>query len=529
MILRGDKDKAVRPASGNRATLDDLFQRAASTLLLTDPPNRADFTDGAPRRLTFAQADMAISAMAAKLCRLGLPTDSVVAIQLPNTVENIITLLAVLRAGLIALPLPLLWRRHDMLAGLRHVGAKAMITAARIGNVAHAEIAMTVAADLFPVRFVCAFGTTLPDGVVPLDDIFAADQPTTVPRGPRICQHGDHAADHVAVVTLDVTPAGIVPVARSHMELLAGGAAVYLEAGAPRDGRILSAIPPTSFVGIATTLLPWLTGGGTLSLHHGFDPATFAAQARDQVRYQPGHQARGYRGGLVVLPGPALAPLARAGLFDADDQMILALWRSPEQLATAPVWHGPARLADVSCFGEIGLLAARRGNDGLPADHPHGRVGAPRSSGTIAVAETARSKHGTLLLRGPMVPVHAFPPGAALGPDPHLAADIAGFVDTGFTCRLDHDSQTVAVTGPPGGIAAVGGYRFRALEVEAEVGNAEPSAIVTALPGGVLALRLAGSAPDNAAVRAQLAENGVNPLIADAFRRRRQTDGNIEG
>jgi hypothetical protein len=514
MILRGENDKAAPSPGGNRATLDELFRRAgvrtSSGLALVDPPNRESFTDGAPRQLTFAQADRAISVLAARLCRLGLPTDTVVAIQLANTVENIITFLAVLRAGMIAAPLPLLWRRHDMIAGLRQIGAKAIVTSTRIGAIAHAEIATQVAAELFPIRFIGAFGADRPDGVAPLDDIFTAGQTPAAPRVNRIGQAGDHAADHVAAITLDVTPAGLVPVARSHMELLAGGAATYLEAGAPQNGRILSAIPPASFAGIALTLLPWLTGGGTLSLHQGFEPKTFAAQARD------------HRNGMIVLPGPALTALAHTDILGGADQTVLALWRSPEQLATAALWRGDATLADVSSFGEVGLMAARRGGDGMPADIPHGRVGTPRATGVVSVAETARSKHGTLLLRGPMVPVHVFPPGAELGPDPHLEADVTGFVDTGFTCRLDSDSQTLIVTGPPRSITAIGGYRFRPLDVETQVAEADPTATVVALPDGILAQRLAGSAPDNGAVRARLAENGASPLISGAFRSRGQ-------
>ena len=94
--------EASRTAA-SAATLDDLFRRAGvshpDTLALADPPNRADFTDGAPRRLSYAQADRAISAFAAKLRGLGLHTDSVVAMQLPNTVESIVAFLGVLRAG----------------------------------------------------------------------------------------------------------------------------------------------------------------------------------------------------------------------------------------------------------------------------------------------------------------------------------------------------------------------------------------------------------------------------------------------
>ena len=99
---------------GNRtadsaATLDDLFRRAGvrhpDVLALADAPNREDFTDGAPRTLTFAEADRAISAFAAKLRQIGLRTDAIVALQLPNNVESVIAFLGVLRAGMIAAPI----------------------------------------------------------------------------------------------------------------------------------------------------------------------------------------------------------------------------------------------------------------------------------------------------------------------------------------------------------------------------------------------------------------------------------------
>src|ERR1700712_1134422 len=105
-----------------RATLDDLFRRAAlrdvEAIALIDPPHRTSFMDGAPGRLTWAQADRAISAMARTLRQLGLPTDAVVAVQLPNAIESIIALLGVIRAGMIAAPLPLLWRRRDIVTAL---------------------------------------------------------------------------------------------------------------------------------------------------------------------------------------------------------------------------------------------------------------------------------------------------------------------------------------------------------------------------------------------------------------------------
>ena len=502
MIL-GDTEQT----GGNRATLDDLFRRAgvrrAQALALIDPPNGARLTGGAPRQLTFAQADRAISALAAKLRGLGLPTDTVVAMQLANTVDGVIALLGILRARLIAAPLPLLWRKQEMMAALSRAGAKAIVTSVRIGASAPAEIARQVAAELFRIRHICGFGRDLPDGVVPLDDIFAAGpmeffQPPARP--------GNGGA-HIAAVTFDVAGNGVVPVARSHSELIAGGLAVFLEGGMAEGTNVLSAIPLGSFAGIALSVVPWLLGGGALALHHGFDPGVFAEQCRT-------HDAA-----TVVLPGPALAPLADAGLLGAPIKSILALWRAPEQLAGSRPWPGDAALIDIASFGETGLLPARRGPDRMPAPIPHGAIATPRgAAGAVATIETMRSKSGTLALRGPMVPAQAFPPGTAPGGEARIALD--GFIDTGFPCRLDRAAGTLALTGPPAGITAVGFYRFRQREIDAALADADPAAIIAALPDAALGHRLAGSARDPAATAAKLQARGVNALIAGAFRPR---------
>ena len=151
-----------------KATLDDLFRgalaRRPDAIALVDPADRADFTDGAPRRLTYAEADRAITALAARLRAFGLPTDSVVAIQLPNTVESVIALLAVIRAGLIAAPLPQLWRHADAATALSRVAARALICCQRVGDTVHGDLAMHIAMETFTIRFLCGFGKTCRTG-----------------------------------------------------------------------------------------------------------------------------------------------------------------------------------------------------------------------------------------------------------------------------------------------------------------------------------------------------------------------------
>ncbi len=484
-----DSDKTATGAS-----LDELFRRAGArtpqALALGDPPNREGFTNGAPRSLSYAAADRAISTLAARLHELGLKTDAVVAFQLPNIVESVITLLGVLRAGMIAAPLPLLWRQQEVVAALGGIGAKAIITCGRAGTEQPTKTAMLAAAQLFSIRHVCAFGSDLPGGVVPLDDVFAPSNafvPETVRREP--------AAAHVAAVTFDVTAAGIVPVARNAAQFAAGGLAVFMEAGLAQGINILSTIPPASFAGIALTIIPWLLAGGSLALHHSYDPKAFAAQS--ETLSEP----------ALMLPGPALVPLAETGRLPAFND-IVALWRAPERLATTQPWNREAALTDVSAFGEMGLVAGKRDASGKPLSIPCGLIHAPRgAAGAVTVAQCTRTRNGTLALRGAMTPAQLFPIG--------IHAKPIEFVDTGFTCALEDDG--FVITGPPAGISAVGGYRVVQPAVEAMIAEFDPAATIMAVPNGLLGQRLAGRSANATTLIAALQARGINPLIAGAF------------
>lgn len=519
MIL-GSSAESGKAAQGQaRTTLDEIFHRVAGrhpeALALADPPNRMRFTDGAPRRLTYREADRVISAVAGRLRRVGLPTDSVVGIQLPNTVESILALLGVMRAGMIAAPLPMLWRRSDCVAALSRVGAKALITCGHVGEADHGALAMQVAAEIFPIRYVCAFGAALPDGIIPFDDLFTIERPDPLPASAQ--ERAGNPAAHVAAVTFDIGGDGVIPVARSHMELLAGGLAALLESGAAQDATILSSLPVSSFAGLAMTVLPWLLCGGTLVLHQPFDAETLAAQLSER------------RCDIAIVPGPVAARLADAGVLTTANGLktVLACWRAPERIAANAQWRlADIGMVDVAVFGEIGLLAARR-QAGRPLPVPVGPITAPRGvAGAVVVAKVARTDAGTLSMSGPMVPRHAFPPGSGrtiwpAAQKPARKDDDPDAVDTGYTCRLDTDPRNLVVTGPPAGLVAVGGYRFMLRDIQDHVVQTDASGSLAALPDPYAGHRLAGQAQNRAALQHSLAALGVNPLIVRAFRERK--------
>src|SRR5258708_3139471 len=193
-------------------TLDALFQRVLSrkpdAIALIDPLNKPRITGGLAKRLTYIQADRAISALSAHFVESGLPTHSVIAIQLPNTVEFMLTVLAAHRGGLVVAPIPLLWRQAELVAALNRPSARAIVTASRIDGVVHADLAMNAAAEAFSIRHVCGFGGDLPEGMASLD-LALSREPGV---GRSIIQDGRKAA----IISFDVPPEGFRAVPRTH-------------------------------------------------------------------------------------------------------------------------------------------------------------------------------------------------------------------------------------------------------------------------------------------------------------------------
>lgn len=485
-------------------TLDDMFRRIVARepglMALIDPADKMRITGQAPQRLTYAEADRAIAALAAHFTAAGLPVNAVIAVQMPNCIELFLTILAAHRAGLVVALLPQLWRQAELTMALNRTGARAIVTTSRIDGVNHADLAMAAAAEAFSIRYVAGFGSNLPEGMAPLDDVMAA--PPIIETAAR------QDSRRAAIVTFDVTAQGFRPIPRTHLHMAAGGLVLALESRLPQRATLLSAMAPTSFAGLTSSLVAWLLSGGTLALHHPFDIEVLERQINEL-----GCDALSIPAGLAMR-------LSEAGVLAGAPrlQSVLAHWRTPEQVFSSPQWgEASAALTDVYLFGEAGLLAARRPDNGAPLPIKLGVHGVPREAASSSTAgETLLTSNGTLGLRGPMVPIAAYAPDAPSRMD--IDSGPPDYVDTGYAARTDRATGALCITAPPPGIITVGGYRFLSQDLLEWAKRLGHGALLTALPDKLSGYRLAGRAADNSKAREALSELGLNPLMVEAFR-----------
>ncbi|WP_321341283.1 class I adenylate-forming enzyme family protein [Breoghania sp.] len=422
-------------ASGvwGRVALDALFRKTATKhpdrIALADEPNRASWTSGEPRSLTYAEADTEISRLAGLFKALGLTPDSVIGLQLPNTTDAVIIVLAALRAGLIVTPLPLVWRGREIADALSTASAKAVITTDKLESAVAADWMRDAAVEVFGLRYVLGLGDDLPDGLVSLTAVLneVGDE---IP--PADIARGDKAADHLATLTWTIGASGKpLPVPRTHNHWVAAGLATMLESRIADGASIVLPYSVAGLAGIGSGLVPWLLSAGTLHLHH---PENVASIAR---------HANAVAADFVVVPGP-LAKRVADGL--EGPTTLAAVWQAGAERSNDAI--SGRTVVDVTLIQEFAAMATRREGEVYAQDLPLGRR---EGAGGISVAElkldtpdgasSSGSGAASLLVRGAMVPDTAWPgaptadwPDAA---DGYLRTRLIGLGDGKTISHLD--------------------------------------------------------------------------------------------
>ncbi|MES2973227.1 MAG: class I adenylate-forming enzyme family protein [Pseudomonadota bacterium] len=279
-------------------TLDGVFRGNValhgSRTAVADAFNRASFTDGAPRSLSYAQLDGEVMRLAGVLLAGGLGKDDVVALQMPNCVEQFVVYLACARLGIIVSPVPIQYREHELSHVLSITGARAAITCRRIGRHAHAAMFEALRATQPSLQAVYAFGDTaadaapgepLPPGTVALAPLLAAadDLDSRSRVDSYVLRTPISANDVFTICWTSGTESAPKGVPRSHNEWLVLAPTVIEGAGLRPHCRMLSPFPLVNMAGLSAGFAAWLVLAGTVVQHQPFDLAVFLQQLREEA------------------------------------------------------------------------------------------------------------------------------------------------------------------------------------------------------------------------------------------------------
>ena len=433
--------------------IESLFRRAVAAdgerVAVIDPVNRQFFTSGQPKELTYAQLDAVVSRLADRFASLGLKPLDVVLVQLPNTVEMVVSLLAISRAGLIPAPVPAPWGLHEVRKAAEATRPRAILTCDKIGKQVPADRMRFCAFETPSVRSVLAFGHDLPDGVVGVSDCFE-DGPV-----PEALPPVKAKSEHLAMITFEEARDGIVAHARTHGQLCLSAWQVAQEFDLKLTSGLLNPYLLSSITGLAAGFMTWLMAGCRFIMHHPFSTGALGAQMETSG---PSH---------MLMPATIAANPHVAPLLNWPSVLCLGIVWPQRALNIYP--KADCKIVNLQSLGELGLFAQKAVEPGRPRlslGQTNVQIdgtkvtlsdmrlkGEGRTKSELAASTTALEAR--LQIRGAMVPT-------ILG----TKAPEDGYLDTGLLARPVGAMPPAAEVVGQASLVAVGGLRFDPAELE---------------------------------------------------------------
>lgn len=138
-----------------------------------DFPSREAIVDSR-RRFTWSEANRLIDRLAIGLKKLGFKRDEVLAIQLPNSIENCLLRLACEKAGIICLTILTALRHRELEYILKYVEASGIVIPWRFRNFDHFKMIQELRPSLPKLRHVLITGDKLPKGAISIEAMLSA-------------------------------------------------------------------------------------------------------------------------------------------------------------------------------------------------------------------------------------------------------------------------------------------------------------------------------------------------------------------
>lgn len=261
----------------------DCVAQYPDAVAVIDPPNKADLLDTAIHRVSWRELDRQVERLAAVLIANGVGEGDVLAVQLPNSVELFVAFLAGWRVRAIVSPLPVQYRRHEIVE-LGNIGEiSAFLTADRVLTRHVAQDVVALRADVPSLRIVLHHGPSSVPGAVSIESKLAALSEADVAAVADYAEaHPVDPNDCVTICWTSGTESRPKGVPRAHYEWLVMSWDTVYSPDLRHESRVLNPFPTVNMAGIIGVLLPWLRVGCVIVQHHPFDLGVFLGQLQDE-------------------------------------------------------------------------------------------------------------------------------------------------------------------------------------------------------------------------------------------------------
>ena len=403
---------------------------------------------GDGQSLTYRELEARVAALAGGLKALGLGPGDVVAVQLPNRAEYLVSYLAICAIGGVMTTLYLPYRAAEMESLLGHSGARAFIGLAETGDFSPARTALGLRSRIGSLEHVVVLGDA-PDGACAFADLAEA--------APHDLSNGPVAADPFLLLYTSGTSAQPKGVPLAYQGILGNARLGVSEHGITAADRIVSAAPFGHLYALYSFHLAMAAGATTVLLPAFTPPALAQALEREAVTVlfaAPAHVAACLGAGLLeagalsalrlaVLSGSAVAPHVAKGLQERmANGHVTQLWGMTETQAGLYTRPGDP-------------IETVAGSAGRPSPGTEVRVVGPDD------AEAAAGEEGELHVRGPLL----FP-GYFDHPEANREAFSAGgWFRTGDLAVVDAQGN-VAITGRCKDVINRGGVKYNPRDIE---------------------------------------------------------------
>lgn len=222
------------------------------------------------RTWTYGQVDAQASSLAAAFSELGLGAGDRVAVNLPNGVEWIVSLLACAKLGAVVVPVSPQLSSHELRYQLRHAEASAVVTIEKYGGVDFLQRFEDLLGDLPDLQYVVTVGDEdlwYDDRIFQFEDLLSSGSGRTYPRP---LTHTD--ANDLAVLYTSGTMGKPKGVRLSHQAVVENAVRSAEIVELSPDDRVLAAVPLFAIFGFSV-MVGTITAGATLVLRPASDAA----------------------------------------------------------------------------------------------------------------------------------------------------------------------------------------------------------------------------------------------------------------